>query len=107
MPKYNAVRMPSAVTGIERADADAQLVVRGERPAVSRADHALVDPDLELLAGPGRMHLQPAGERRVGRLHELTAEVALPAEGVDDQRRRHVAAVGVHHVPRPPVDLRR
>ena len=99
-------RLLDVVARVERADPDAQLVARGERPAVAGADHALVDPELEVVAGPGRMHLQPAREARVRRLHQPGAEVALPAHRVDDQRRGHVAAVGPHHLAVPALHLR-
>ncbi len=103
-------RLLDPVVGVEGADADAHLVARRERPAVARADEALVDPQLEVAARPARVHLQPAREPRVRRLHERGAEVALPAQRVDDERRADVAAVRVHDdlavaAQRPPVDL--
>ena len=98
-------RLPDAVVRVERADAHPQLAGRRERPAVARADHALVDPQLEVLAGAAGMDLQPAREARVRRLDQRLAQHPLPPERVDDQGGRDVAAVGVHHVPRPAVDL--
>ncbi len=94
-------RLPDAVVRVERADAHPQLAGRRERPAVARADHALVDPHLEVLAGAAGVDLQPAREARVRRLDQRPAQHPLPAERVDDQGGRDVAAVGVHHVPRP------
>src|SRR5271156_4873056 len=49
----------------ERADADAQLIMRGEAPGVARADVAMVDPQLHLLAGPGGVDLETARQRGV------------------------------------------
>jgi hypothetical protein len=52
------------------------------------------------------MHLQAAREPRVRRLHVLAhAQHAAPAERVDDQRRRDVAAVGVHGAAGASLDL--
>ena len=53
---------------VERADADPGLLARGERPAVAGGHVAAVDPDLEIVAGPGRVDLEAARERRIGRL---------------------------------------
>ena len=52
-------RLLDRIVRVERADADAQLVAGRERPAVAGVDVARVDPQLEVLARPGRMHLQP------------------------------------------------
>ena len=54
-----------------------------------------------------RVDLEPAAERRVGRLVAALGEHPSPAERVDDQRRVQVAAVGVDGEARAPVDLRR
>jgi hypothetical protein len=91
---------------IERADADADLVTRGERPAVTGAEVALGDPQLEVRAGALRVDLQPAAERGVRRLEVVAGgEDPAPAERVDDQRRAQVAAVGVHGVAGAALDL--
>ena len=99
-------RVLDVVARVERADPDAQLVVRRERPAVAGADHALVDPDLEVLAAAAGMHLQPARETRVRGLDPAGAEDPLPSQRVDDQRGAHVAAIGVHDLAVAAVDLR-
>ena len=77
------------IVRVERADADPQLVARGERPAVAGVDVARVDPQLEVGAGaardgpPGRARAAP---RAAGR-SSPGAEHPPPAERVDDQRR--------------------
>src|SRR5213076_2149765 len=82
--------------GVEGADPDAQLAVRGEAPAVARGHVLAVDPYRQVAVRPARMHLEPAREGRIRRLvAAVPAQDAAPAEGVYDQRRRHVAAVGV------------
>ena len=58
-------RVLDVVAGLERADADAQLAGGREAPAVTGAHVAGVDPDLEVLAGPLRMHLEAAREARL------------------------------------------
>ena len=63
------------------------------------ADERAVDPDVEVDAAAVRMHLEPARDRRVGRLHVgAGAEHAPPAERVDDERRGQLAAVRPHRV---------
>ena len=81
---------------VERADADPRLLAGREGPAVAGGHVAAVDPDLEIVAGAGRMHLEPARERRVGRLIARRGEHAPPAERIDHERRRNLAAVGRH-----------
>ena len=159
MPKYSAVRMPSAVTGrqwpalspakkiavlgggadamrdpvalvavrllpdvlhelqrrlldrvvrVERADADPHLVPGRERPAVAGVDVARVDPQLEVVAGALGVHLEASRERPVRRLEVVAdAEHTTPAEGVDDQRGGHIAAVRAHRLTCTTADLRR
>ena len=53
---------------VERADADPQLVARGEAPPVAGGHDRAVDPDRQVVGASVRMHLQPARERRVRRL---------------------------------------
>ena len=61
----------------------------GEGPAVAGGDVAAVDPDLEVLAAAAGVDLEPARERRVGRLVAVAGgEHPAPAERVDDERRR-------------------
>ena len=92
--------------GIEGADADPLLVARGEAPAVAGRDVAAVDPDLEVVRAALGMDLEPARERRVGRLvAAVGGEDPPPAERVDDQSGGDVAAVGVDGLAAPPVDL--
>src|SRR5690348_14805105 len=87
----------------ERADADSHLVARREAPRVARADVGGVDPQLELISAPGWVHLEATREARVRRLDRRAAgEHAPPAERVDDQRGRDVAAVGVDGVATAP-----
>src|SRR3954454_19029742 len=82
--------------GIERADADPQLVAGREAPAVAGRYVAAVDPDLEARARAMRVHLEPPRERRIrGRVNTVSREDAAPAEGVNHERRLDVAAVGV------------
>ena len=89
-------RLAHVEARVEGADADPQLVAGRERPAVAGGDVAAVDPDLEVLAAAVRVHLEPARERRVGRLEAVAGgEHAAPAERVDDERRREHAAVGL------------
>ncbi len=96
-----SVGLAYVVARVERADADAQLAVGRERPRISGADVARVQPQLEVGAGGVRVDLQPARQARVGRLDALVVvEHAAPAERVDDERRAQVAAVGVHDVAR-------
>ena len=71
---------------VEAADADPELVVGGEAPAVAGGDDAALDPDLEVVAAAAGMDLEAARERRVGRLVAVVEDPA-PAERVDDQRR--------------------
>ena len=79
---------------VERADADAHLVARGEAPAVAGGHVAAVDPDLQVLRPAVRVHFEPARQRRVGRLVDAVGgENAPPAERVDDERRAQLAAV--------------
>ena len=60
-----------------------------EAPAVAGRDVAAVDPDLEIVAASAGMDLEPARERRVGRLvAAVGGEDPSPAERVDDQRAR-------------------
>ena len=56
-----------------------------EGPAVAGRDVAAVDPDLEVLAGAAGVHLEPARERRVGR---LVAVAVGAASGASRARRR-------------------
>ena len=53
-------RLLDGVVRVERADADAHLVARGERPAVAGVDVARVDPQLEVVARALRVDLQAA-----------------------------------------------
>src|SRR5262249_1046910 len=81
---------------VEGADADPLLVMGGKPPAVACGDVAPVDPDLEIVGTLLRMDLQPAREWRVWRLvAAVGSKDAPPAERIDDQRGRDVAAVGV------------
>jgi hypothetical protein len=90
-------RLLHVVARVERPDPDAQLVVGGEAPAVARGHVGAVDPELEVAARPMRVHLEPARERRLGRLVVVVgAENTAPAERVHDQRRGQIAPVGVH-----------
>ena len=73
-------RLLDVVARVERADADAQLVARRERPAVARADHALVDPQLEVVAACRR-----DGPR-------ARARAARPAAGRAGRRRARAAS---------------
>ena len=100
-------RLLDVVARVERPDADAQLAVGGKRPRVAALDVLRVDPQLEVVAAGVRMDLQAAREARVGRLDvRALAEDPPPAEAVDDQRRRDVAAVGVDGEVGAAVDLR-
>ncbi len=54
--------------GVERADADPQLVARGEAPAVAGGHDRAVDPDRQVVRRAVRVDLEAAGERGVGRL---------------------------------------
>jgi len=72
--------------GVEGADPDPQLVLGREGPTVAGRDVAAVDPDLQVLAGALGVDLQPARERRVGRLVAVArGQHAPPAERVDDE----------------------
>src|SRR3954462_15674304 len=51
-----------------------------------------VDPDLQLVGGPPRVHLEPARQKGVRRL-DVVAQDPLPAQSVDDQRRAQIPAV--------------
>jgi len=53
-------RVLDVEAGVEGADPDTHLVVGGEAPAVAGGDVAAVDPDLEVVAAAGGMHLQAA-----------------------------------------------
>ena len=67
-----------------------------EGPAVAGGHVAAVDPDLHLLAGAAGVDLEPAGERRVGRLVAVAVgEDAPPPERVDDEAGGEDAAVGL------------
>ncbi len=79
---------------VERPDADPGLLARRERPAVSGRHVAAVDPDLEIVARPGRMDLEPARERGIGRLVAGRGQHATPAERVDHERSRNLAPIG-------------
>ena len=72
-------RLLDVVARVERADADPDLVARGERPAVARAHVALVDPQLEVLGLTAGVDLQPAREQRLGRLDVVLARRARGA----------------------------
>ena len=88
-------RLLHVMARVERADADPHLVPGREAPAVAGGDVVAVDPDLELVRRSPRMNLEPAGQRRVGRLEAaVPGEDPPPAERVDDERRGDLAAVG-------------
>jgi len=90
-------RLADVEPGVEGADADPGLLAGREAPAVARRDVAAVDPDLEVLGAAGRVHLEPARERRVGRLVAGgPGEHPAPAERVDDQGGGDDATVGLH-----------
>ena len=109
-PTSSASRTVGSLTwkrGSNEPDADAQLLVGREAPAVAGGH---VASGRSTAPGPRAaadgMDLQPARQARLGRLDVVAgAEHAAPAEAVDDQRRAQVAAVGVHDVARPPVHL--
>ena len=93
--------------GIERPDPDAHLAVGGEAPAVPGGDIGAVDPHFQVVARAEWVNLQSAGKERVGRLNiRARAENAAPPEGIDDQGRPDVTAVGADRAPGTPVDLR-
>ena len=66
-------RLLDVVARLERADADAQLVARGEAPRVAGAHVGGVEPQLEVVAGGVRMDLEAARQARVGRLDRRAA----------------------------------
>ncbi len=81
----------------ERACTDAQLIAGGEAPGVAGPYVAVVDPQLELRAGAGGVHLEAPGEARSRRLdRRRVRQYAAPAERIDDERCTQLAAVGVH-----------
>ena len=90
-------RLLDVVARVERADADAHLVARGEAPRVPRTYVPRVEPQLEVLAVAVRVDLQAARQPRVGRLDRVRrrGQHPPPPERVDDQRRRELAAVGL------------
>ena len=88
-------RLLDADAGVERADADPDLVVGGEAPAVAGGHVAAIDPDLQVVGGSARVHLEPARERRLNGLVAAGAEHAAPAQAVDDQRRPQLAPIGL------------
>jgi hypothetical protein len=89
-------RLLDVEAGIEGPHADPQFAVGGEAPAVAGGHVGAVDPDLHVAAGAVGMDLEPAGQERIRWLDVLPgAEHATPAQGIDDQRRADVAAVGV------------
>ena len=95
-PAIVARRLLDVVARLVGADADPLLAAGGHRPGVAVADQRAVDPDVEVGVAAARvgMDLEPARDRRLGRLHVRPgAEHAAPAERVDDQRRGG-AAVG-------------
>ena len=93
-------RLLDVVARLVGADADALLAVGGHRPGVAVADQAAVDPDVEV--GATRRAGGPRGRGEIARVGRLDvgagAEDPAPAERVDDQRGREVAAVGVDRV---------
>ena len=58
-------RLLDVVARLEGADADAQLVARGEAPRVAGAHVGGIEPQLEVVAGGVRVDLQPAREARL------------------------------------------
>ena len=53
-------RLTNVEARVERADADPQLAVGRKAPAVAGGDVGAVDPDLQVLASPERVNLEPA-----------------------------------------------
>ena len=83
-------RLLDRVVRVEGADADAQLVARGERPAVARVDVARVDPQLEVVADARR-----DGPRGPGTAARPGAGSCPPARGpVASRVHRRSAARG-------------
>src|SRR5450759_1566195 len=56
---------------VEGSDPNAQLVARGEAPAVAGRYIGAVDPDLEVGPGAERMHLEAPRKQRIGGLDVL------------------------------------
>ena len=69
---------------VERPDADAHLVVRGEAPAVAGRHDRAVDPDLELAARAGGCTSRP---RESGASGRLVAGARAPAASRARRRR--------------------
>ncbi len=70
----------------------------GDAPAVAAAHERALDPDVQRVAFPAcvGMHLEPARERRLGRLELGCRQDSPPAERVDDERRMQRSAVSAH-----------
>ena len=92
---------------VEGADADAQLVARGEAPAVAR--RARYSRSIQIARSspePSGCTSSPRDSGASGRLEAAVAgQHPPPAQRVHDQRRGQVAAVGVHRVAGAAVDL--
>ena len=84
-------RLLDVVARLVGADADPLLVARRAPTRRSRSGQRAVDPDVEVGVAAARvgMDLEPARDRRLGRLHVRPgAEDAAPAERVDDRAAR-------------------
>ena len=101
-------RLAHVVARLVGAHADSLLGSRRHPPGEPARRQRAVDPDVQrAVARVGvRVDLQPAAQRRVGRLVAVARQHPAPAERVDDQRRVQVTAVGVHGEARAAVDLR-
>ena len=90
-------RLLDVVARVERADADPHLVARGERPAVARARRSPCGstPRGPRTDPPGWTSSPRESSASGGWTLSSAPEHAPPAERVDEQRRRDVAAVGV------------
>src|ERR1044071_9360918 len=107
-PRHVLRRLLDVIARLVGADADPPLSRGGHGPGVAVADYGAIDPDVEVPAAwIVRVDLQAARDPRLGRLTAPPGPRAPPpAERVDDQRGRHVAAVSPHHLSRPIADGR-
>ena len=90
-------RRPHVIARRVGADADARLAAGGDAPAVAAPHEVPLDPHVERVAGglgAVRVDLEPARERRVGRLDARVGQDPPPAERVDDEPGPQGAAVG-------------